>query len=88
MHFLQMPFSLCPVLLAKEAGSMSKIEEIFLSIKLINGYEVIIEDSGQNVHGILFVRLNGTNPIEDHSRGRQALHGVKSAKSVIVSRHG
>ena len=83
-----MPFSLRPVLLAKEAGGVSKIEEILLGIKLIKGYEIIIEDSGQNVHRILLVRLNGTNPIEDHSRSRQALHGVKSMKSVIVSRHG
>ena len=46
MHFLEMPFSLCPVLFTEKAGGISKIEEIFLSIKLVDGYKVLVEDSG------------------------------------------
>ena len=46
MHFLEMPFSLCPVLFAKKAGGMSEIEEIFLSVELVDGYKVLVEDPG------------------------------------------
>ena len=46
MHFLEMPFSLCPVLFAKKAGRMSETEEIFLSVEFVDGYKIFIEDSG------------------------------------------
>ena len=46
MHFLEMPFSLCPVLFVKKAGYMSKAEEILLSVELVDGYKIFIEDSG------------------------------------------
>ena len=46
MHFLEMPFSLCPVLFTKKAGRMSETEEIFLSVELVDGYKIFIEDSG------------------------------------------
>ena len=44
--FLEVPFPLCPVLFTEKAGGISKIEEIFLSIKLVDGYKVLVEDSG------------------------------------------
>ena len=46
MHFLEMPFSLCPVLFVKKAGCMSETEEILLSAEFVDSYKVVIEDSG------------------------------------------
>ena len=46
MHFLEMPFSLCPVLFVKKAGCMSETEEILLGVELVDGYKIFIEDSG------------------------------------------
>ena len=79
MHFLKMPFTLCPVLLTEETGGMPEVEKILLSINLIYSYEILVEDPGQNVYRVLFVAFNRTDPIEDHRRSRQALKGIKSA---------
>ena len=46
MHFLEMPFSLCPILFVKKAGRMSKTEEILFSVELVDSYKIFIEDSG------------------------------------------
>ena len=46
MHFLEMPFSLCPVFFVKKAGCMSETEEILLGVELVDGYKIFIEDSG------------------------------------------
>ena len=46
MHFLQMPFALCPVLLTEETGGMPEVEKILFSIDFVNGYEVLVEDPG------------------------------------------
>ena len=46
MHFLEMPFSLCPFLFAKKVGRRSETEEIFLNVELVDGHKILIEDPG------------------------------------------
>ena len=46
VHFLEMPFSLSPVLFVKKAGGMSETEEILLGVELLDSYKIFIEDSG------------------------------------------
>ena len=46
MHFLEMPFSLCPILFVEKAGRMSETEEILFSVELVDSYKIFIEDSG------------------------------------------
>ena len=79
MHFLEMPFSLYPILFVKKAGRMSETEEILLSVELVNSYKIFIEDSGYDIYGVLFIGFNWTDPIEHHCRSSQAFCGVKSA---------
>ena len=44
MHFLEMPFSLCPFLFAKKVGRRSETEKIFLSVEFVDGHKILIED--------------------------------------------
>ena len=46
MHFLEMPFSLCPVFFVKKAGCMTKTEEILLGVELVDSHKIFVEDSG------------------------------------------
>ena len=66
MHLFQMPFSLCPVLFGKEASRMSEVEEILLSVELVDRYKVLVKNPGKNIDQILVGGFNWTDPVEYH----------------------